>query len=137
MRTMRLNVARALAAMNAKLTELHRVVEAHGLAVSEILGLTPAQARRYRERLDETYQRIVAAGALGQWLADWGTYVPTEHEGAPLTMAERGAAELAASHAAGTLPELELLDLYELVEPDPEPHARGWLAGRLGRKRAA
>ncbi|MEO8754303.1 MAG: hypothetical protein ABI624_16660 [Casimicrobiaceae bacterium] len=132
---------RGFLALNARILELQLTVEAQALAIHESLGLTAAQAKRYRDRVDDVYRRIRGAQALGQMLANWGTHVVRElEEGGSVSLAELGAMERAADEAAGLALELTLLDINDLVEPEPQPapppEPRGWLARRLGRHAA-
>lgn len=137
-RTFQRNVARAFAATNAVLTDLQRTVEAQGLAVKEALNLTPEQAARYRARIDAVHGQITAAHAIGIGLAELGTLITVdglsvEEDPQGLTFSARGGEELTREGA----PQLALLDLYDLVDPEPEPEPPSRWARWFGRRRAA
>ncbi len=125
-----LNAARALAALNARVNELQRIVETQGLAINEALHLTPEQSKRFRERIDAVHAKIAFAGTFGAWCAEVGE--ARMAPGTGRTFADQGRSELLAHPPA----ELEVLEFYALVEPDAEARPRGVLARMLGRKAA-
>ncbi|MDX2165728.1 MAG: hypothetical protein SF182_01635 [Deltaproteobacteria bacterium] len=126
-------VARGFAAMHARLTDLQRQVEAHGLAIKETLHLSTAQMARFRQRVDELHTELSAAAAIGEWLADLGhgVNVPGAFARA-MTFAELGALE---REASSVTPPVEV-DFFDLIGPDPEARPQGMLARWLGRRAA-
>lgn len=131
-RTFRANTARAFAAMHGRLNEQQRMIETQSLVITELLGVTAADAQRYRSRIDAVHAQVAAAAAMGVCLATLGGSLLADPEGG-LPAETREALQ---SSDRGPL-RYEELDLYDLIGPDPEAPPRSRWARWFGRRRAA
>jgi ATP/maltotriose-dependent transcriptional regulator MalT len=130
-------VARALKSLDQRLTELQSTVEAQALALREAVGITPAEAERFRARINETHQQIRAAIAIGHACATLGHAATVGHGDARITLAALGAIE----QSGQPQPPPALLDLYDLIPPNkPEgilARAKAWWSRGNGDRQAA